>query len=105
MASFDHSRAAGPRPPTGPAGRSEATADPPGGSNGNVVPVTTTSTLSVDCGGGGIKASVLDAEGAIVSRAVRTPTPYPLPPSSSRRSRVWPSSCPEPTASQWACPG
>ena len=80
MASFDHSRAAGPRPPTGPAGRSEATADPPGGSNGNVVPVTTTSTLSVDCGGGGIKASVLDAEGAIVSRAVRTPTPYPLPP-------------------------
>lgn len=42
--------------------------------------VTTTSTLSVDCGGGGIKASVLDAEGTITSRAVRTPTPYPLPP-------------------------
>lgn len=37
-------------------------------------------TLSVDCGGGGIKASVLDAEGSIISRAVRTPTPYPLPP-------------------------
>ena len=39
-----------------------------------------TTTLSVDCGGGGIKASVLDCEGNIISRAVRTPTPYPLPP-------------------------
>ncbi|MCL3777016.1 MULTISPECIES: ROK family protein [unclassified Actinomyces] len=37
-------------------------------------------TLSVDCGGGGIKASVLSPEGAMTSRAVRTPTPYPLPP-------------------------
>ena len=60
-----------------------------GGRRGSVVPVTTISTLSVDCGGGGIKASVLDAAGAIVSRAVRTPTPYPL--------RAWPSSCPGPT--------
>jgi len=42
--------------------------------------VSTTTTLSVDCGGGGIKASVLDADGAIISRALRTPTPYPLPP-------------------------
>lgn len=44
--------------------------------------MTTTSvtTLSVDCGGGGIKASVLDDQGAMISRAVRTPTPYPLPP-------------------------
>ncbi|SHE24273.1 ROK family protein [Actinomyces glycerinitolerans] len=42
--------------------------------------MTTTTTLSVDCGGGGIKASVLDADGAIISRALRTPTPYPLPP-------------------------
>lgn len=37
-------------------------------------------TLSVDCGGGGIKASVLDGKGSIISDAVRTPTPYPLPP-------------------------
>lgn len=37
-------------------------------------------TLCVDCGGGGIKASVLNAEGSTVSRAVRTSTPYPLPP-------------------------
>ncbi|MGK2348842.1 ROK family protein [Actinomyces sp. W5033] len=37
-------------------------------------------TLSVDCGGGGIKSSVLSPEGAMISRAVRTPTPYPLPP-------------------------
>lgn len=42
--------------------------------------MTSPTTLSVDCGGGGIKASVLDSEGAIISRAVRTPTPYPLPP-------------------------
>ncbi|WP_029252200.1 ROK family protein [Paraoerskovia marina] len=37
-------------------------------------------TLSVDCGGGGIKANVLDAAGTAHARAVRVPTPYPLPP-------------------------
>ncbi|MPV50918.1 MULTISPECIES: ROK family protein [unclassified Pseudactinotalea] len=37
-------------------------------------------TLTVDCGGGGIKASVLDAAGTTVAQAVRTATPYPLPP-------------------------
>lgn len=37
-------------------------------------------TLAVDCGGGGIKASVLDAAGTSVAQAVRTATPYPLPP-------------------------
>jgi polyphosphate glucokinase len=37
-------------------------------------------TLAVDCGGGGIKASVLDAGGTMLSRPVRVPTPYPLPP-------------------------
>lgn len=37
-------------------------------------------TLSVDCGGGGIKASVLDAAGTAHGPAVRVPTPYPLPP-------------------------
>ena len=37
--------------------------------------VSSNTTLSVDCGGGGIKASVLNSEGAMVSRAVRTPTP------------------------------
>ncbi|MBI9114067.1 ROK family protein [Sanguibacter suaedae] len=37
-------------------------------------------TLSVDCGGGGIKASVLDAAGTAHAPAVRVPTPYPLPP-------------------------
>src|SRR5699024_4293434 len=37
-------------------------------------------TLSVDCGGGGIKASVLDGVGTMHARPVRTPTPYPLPP-------------------------
>lgn len=38
------------------------------------------STLAVDCGGGGIKASVLDAAGTLHVPAVRVPTPYPLPP-------------------------
>lgn len=37
-------------------------------------------TLAVDCGGGGIKASVLDPGGTMTAPAVRTPTPYPLPP-------------------------
>lgn len=37
-------------------------------------------TLAVDCGGGGIKASVLDSAGTPHSPALRTPTPYPLPP-------------------------
>lgn len=37
-------------------------------------------TLSVDCGGGGIKASVLDYRGTMVAPSLRVPTPYPLPP-------------------------
>lgn len=37
-------------------------------------------TLAVDCGGGGIKAAVLDSAGTAVAEAVRTATPYPLPP-------------------------
>jgi polyphosphate glucokinase len=37
-------------------------------------------TLVVDCGGGGIKASVLDADGTMHAPSVRLPTPYPLPP-------------------------
>ena len=37
-------------------------------------------TLAIDCGGGGIKASVLDAAGTLRAPAVRVPTPYPLPP-------------------------
>ncbi len=37
-------------------------------------------TLTIDCGGGGIKASVLDADGTMHARAVRIPTPYPLSP-------------------------
>jgi polyphosphate glucokinase len=38
-------------------------------------------TFAVDCGGGGIKASVLDAQGTMHVPPVRVPTPYPLPPS------------------------
>lgn len=37
-------------------------------------------TLSVDCGGGGIKASVLDAAGTMIAPPTRSATPYPLPP-------------------------
>ncbi|MGC5290046.1 ROK family protein [Micromonospora sp. DT231] len=38
-------------------------------------------TLAIDCGGGGIKASVLDEAGTMRARPLRVPTPYPLPPS------------------------
>ncbi|MCF4122741.1 ROK family protein [Antribacter sp. KLBMP9083] len=39
-----------------------------------------TLTLAVDCGGGGIKAAVLDAAGTAHASPLRVPTPYPLPP-------------------------
>ncbi len=38
-------------------------------------------TLSIDCGGLSIKASVLDNEGTMHAPAVAEPTPYPLSPS------------------------
>src|SRR5664280_527449 len=37
-------------------------------------------TLAVDIGGTGLKASVLDATGAMVADRVKIPTPHPLPP-------------------------
>ena len=37
-----------------------------------------TYTLAIDCGGGGIKGSVLDATGTMRSAPIRIPTPYPL---------------------------
>lgn len=37
-------------------------------------------TLAVDCGGSGIKASTLDAAGTMRAPALRLATPYPLPP-------------------------
>lgn len=37
-----------------------------------------TTTLAIDCGGGGIKASVLDEAGTMRVHPVRVPTPYPL---------------------------
>lgn len=40
-----------------------------------------TLTLAVDCGGLGIKSSVLDHTGTMRAPAVRVDTPYPLPPS------------------------
>lgn len=38
-----------------------------------------TTTLAIDCGGGGIKGSVLDAAGTMQHKPLRVPTPYPLP--------------------------
>jgi polyphosphate glucokinase len=37
-------------------------------------------TLSIDCGGSGLKGSVLDDEGAMVADRIRIETPYPMPP-------------------------
>ena len=37
-------------------------------------------TLAVDCGGGSIRATMLDAAGTMHAQPVRVPTPYPLPP-------------------------
>ncbi len=39
-----------------------------------------THTLAIDCGGSGIKGSVLDEQGTMLVPKVRIPTPYPLPP-------------------------
>jgi polyphosphate glucokinase len=39
-----------------------------------------TTTLAIDCGGGGIKASVLDETGTTRAQPIRIPTPYPLTP-------------------------
>ncbi|UZN02224.1 ROK family protein [Cellulomonas sp. S1-8] len=45
-----------------------------------MAPASEPYTLAVDCGGSGIKASVLDAAGTLRAPAVRVATPYPLPP-------------------------
>lgn len=37
-------------------------------------------TLSIDVGGSGLKASVLDAQGTMITDRVRVETPYPCPP-------------------------
>lgn len=37
-------------------------------------------TLGLDCGGSGIKGSVLDDHGKLLAQRVRIKTPYPLPP-------------------------
>ncbi len=37
-------------------------------------------TLAIDCGGTGIKGSVLNDEGAMIAKRIRVKTPYPLPP-------------------------
>jgi polyphosphate glucokinase len=39
-----------------------------------------TMTLSIDCGGGGIKASIFDEAGTMHAHPLRVPTPYPFGP-------------------------
>ena len=45
-------------------------------------------TLSIDCGGTGLKAAVLDTAGAMISERVRVPVPYPLTPARFVRELV-----------------
>jgi len=67
--------------PTGPqdSAGSPATGSDPAEVDGRTAPKHPF-TLSVDIGGTGLKASVLDADGAMVADRVKIPTPYPLPP-------------------------
>jgi polyphosphate glucokinase len=65
-----------PSDDTTPSPRSE---DPDDDGGGRVAPQHPL-TLAVDIGGTGLKASVLDAAGAMVADRVKIPTPYPLPP-------------------------
>jgi polyphosphate glucokinase len=37
-------------------------------------------TLTIDCGGGGLKASVVDHSDTMLAPSIRVPTPYPLSP-------------------------
>lgn len=43
-------------------------------------PVSDVRTLSIDCGGSGLKGSVLDEAGAMLAPRIRIPTPYPMTP-------------------------
>jgi polyphosphate glucokinase len=43
-------------------------------------PARTPTTLAIDIGGTGLKASVLDPDGKMLADRVRVPTPYPCPP-------------------------
>ena len=62
--------------PTGP----QSVPNVPGDAAGGRVAPEHPFTLAVDIGGTGLKASVLDAKGAMVADRVKIPTPYPLPP-------------------------
>ena len=56
------------------------TADTTPGDGGTTRPSDRPYTLAFDIGGTGLKASVLDASGEMVTDRVRVPTKYPLPP-------------------------
>ncbi|XCB30578.1 ROK family protein [Arcanobacterium hippocoleae] len=41
-------------------------------------------TLTVDCGGGGIKSAILDRQGGVISKSIRTEVNYPFTPDDLR---------------------
>src|ERR1039458_8237516 len=57
-------------------GSSDPTDQPPVAKSAPRAPLT----LAVDIGATGLKASVLDADGAMVADRVKVPTSYPMPP-------------------------
>jgi polyphosphate glucokinase len=67
------------RPPASPAGASAAAARP-ARTRQAATPKRPVTTLAIDIGGTGLKASVLDATGQMEHDRVRIPTPYPLSP-------------------------
>ena len=44
-------------------------------------------TLSIDIGGSGFKASIVNTQGVMTTERVRVDTPYPCPPDTPRRRR------------------
>lgn len=66
-----------PVPPTVPETVSPAVPEPV--SPTSVEPAPTT-ILAIDIGGTGLKAALIDAQGALIGERIRMPTPYPCPP-------------------------
>ena len=61
--------------PAPPASSSDASGAPPAGPS-----LHHPYTLSIDIGGSGLKANVLDQDGDVVADRVKVPTTYPMPP-------------------------
>jgi polyphosphate glucokinase len=78
--------------PTTPAARPAASAPTSAAArdsaNGSPGAALHPSTLAIDIGGTGLKASVLDSAGQMISERVTVPTPYPCPPDTMVRTLV-----------------